>query len=61
MFEIGQRVRILQDEGYDLPEESQGQLATVQTIINNYEAVVRTDDGLEVQVGCHQVDCLAGL
>ena len=46
-FKIGDRVRVLQDEGYDLKPESQGKMATIVGLVGESELRIVTDDGVD--------------
>jgi hypothetical protein len=46
-FKIGDRVRVLQDEGYDLKPESQGKMATIVGLVGESEFRIVTDDGVD--------------
>ena len=46
-FKIGDRVRVLKDEGYDLKPESQGKMATIVGLVSESEFRIMTDDGVD--------------
>lgn len=55
MLAVGDKVMVLKDEGYDLPDEVQGKPAVVTAVISKSECMIRTDDGYEAQAAFYHV------
>jgi hypothetical protein len=62
MLQVGDRVQVLKDEGYDLPNDVQGKPAVITAAVRinpntgrMTEFMIKTDDGFEAQAAFYHV------